>query len=109
MGEVKMSRTYDLACTDCKKAIWIGQYGGGSGHIYTGNNQTMRLLNDFLWEHSGHSLIFVDDEILDDDYEEMVAPGWFSSWQPGRFPIDGWVFVHIPSNREWVLEDFNRI
>lgn len=68
-----MSRTYDLVCTKCKKALWIGQAGGGAerGHIYTGDQKVMRDLNAFLWDHMDHPLVFCNDEGLDDDIEEV--------------------------------------
>lgn len=63
-----MSRTYDIACTQCRKALWIGQASVGqrSGRIYSGESKTMAALNAFLWEHRDHPLIFTDDEKLDD-------------------------------------------
>lgn len=67
-----MSRTYDIACTQCKKALWIGQAGGGRerGHIYSGEAATMAALNEFLWDHADHPLIFTNDANLD-DYDEV--------------------------------------
>lgn len=67
-----MSRTYDIACTQCKKALWIGQVGGSNerGYIYSGEPRTMAALNEFLWDHAGHPLIFTMGENLE-DYEEV--------------------------------------
>jgi len=60
---ITMSRTYSIACKDCRKSLWIG--GGrksGPKCIYTGEKETMAELEKFLFAHLGHSLIFVDDE-----------------------------------------------
>jgi len=67
-----MSQTYDIACRQCKKALWIGQTSGGEphGHIYSGVPNTMALLNTFLWAHLGHPLVFCKDSELD-DYDEI--------------------------------------
>lgn len=74
-----MSRTYSIACTQCKKHLWIGQ---GSGYdkieklkIYTAPDNRIRL-EKFLIEHYRHPLIFDDNcEHLPDDYEEVTNYG----------------------------------
>lgn len=68
-----MSRTYDIICTECKKALWIAQAGGGNprGHIYK-TPEALADLDKFLWDHEGHSLKFVNDQTLDcEGYEEI--------------------------------------
>ncbi len=59
-----MSRTYDILCIDCKKALWVGQ-GRQNGQRYIYKAEThLKELEDFLFSHMGHKLIFDDDEKL---------------------------------------------
>jgi hypothetical protein len=51
-----MSRTYSIACTQCRKHLWIGQASHAEG---------MRIYSDvrgkqarFYVEHEGHPLVF---------------------------------------------------
>ena len=66
-----MSRTYAIACTQCKKSLWIGQAGGGSDqvYLYLGDGKTDAALEKFLSGHEGHPLVF-KDEIFLDGYSE---------------------------------------
>lgn len=69
-----MSKTYSIACTQCKKKLWIGQSGLGGEILYYGEPKMMETLKDFLFTHAGHQLVF--DENMDSDmcrYED-VAP-----------------------------------
>ena len=70
-----MSRTYSIACSQCKKHLWIAQ---GSGYhkitkvtVYNANKYREALENFFI-EHYRHPLIFDDNtESLPSDYEEV--------------------------------------
>jgi hypothetical protein len=64
-----MSRTYDIACDQCKVALWIGQAGSGNerGYIYT-DAERLRALNQFLWDHVEHPLVFKVDWL--NEYKE---------------------------------------
>lgn len=74
-----MSRTYSIACTQCKKSLWVAQ---GHGYpkperltFYSGEPETMRALTQFLIDHFQHPLVFDDNcEGGLDDYED-VTPG----------------------------------
>lgn len=68
-----MSKTFSIACTKCKKHLWIGQKPSVSrkGHIYS-CPKIHRHLTEFLFEHTQHELIF--DENCDSvigDFEEV--------------------------------------
>lgn len=69
-----MSRTASIFCIDCKKSAWISQtHGGPVYHLYHG--EYLALLQTFLNEHKGHSLIFEDDEEMDiDEFEHDYGP-----------------------------------
>lgn len=64
-----MSATKYIACTDCRKYLWIGQ----GSIIYTGESDVMEALRKFLiFDHNSssggapHNLIMVDDcELVD--------------------------------------------
>lgn len=63
-----MSRTYAIACTQCKKQLWIGQTHLGSetdGFLYLDEPPTIRALERFLWAHVGHPLVYTNDVGLD--------------------------------------------
>lgn len=69
-----MSRTYDLVCLRCKKALWIAQglpEGEESKVFYSGDLKTMPALKTFLFSHEEHELQFINDEKLGDDIEEV--------------------------------------
>lgn len=54
-----MSHTYDIACKDCKQNLWIGQgWNEKDFKIYTGKNDCMDKLKNFLFAHMGHRLVF---------------------------------------------------
>ena len=53
-----MSRTYSLACKDCKVHLWIGQgHAGLLGHLYT-TAAHIEALTRFLNSHMKHNLVF---------------------------------------------------
>lgn len=58
-----MSRTFEIACPDTKKKLWIGQ--GSSNDMstfYSGEPETMKKLGDFINAHLGKMLIVLDSE-----------------------------------------------
>lgn len=58
-----MSTTYSIVCDECKKSCWVGQ----GDRIYA-----YRYIADFLHEHTGHSLRFLNDHVgdeLSENYE----------------------------------------
>ena len=64
-----MSDTYDLVCHDCRKRIWIGQSGNP---LYYGAQKLMDILCDFLIDHQGHYLGYVNTTVIDVyDYDEV--------------------------------------
>lgn len=61
-----MSRTYVIACHDCRTSLWIGQGANGktfdeNGYIYT-TPPAIAGLSKFLKTHQGHHLEFNHDE-----------------------------------------------
>lgn len=69
-----MSRTYSIACMDCKQSLWIGQASCESKRIYSGNEAIMGELESFLYAHEGHNLKFVNDcEEPVVDFEEFLT------------------------------------
>lgn len=66
-----MSRTYDIACHDCKVKLWIGQGSGDSAYLYT-TQEHLKAMRDFLFFHQRHELEFGDDEPMAlDDYKAL--------------------------------------
>lgn len=59
-----MSVTYHIVCTACKEKLWVGQ----GGHIYKGK-EYIKALEEFLYKHLEHNLMFVS-EFLDQTLEE---------------------------------------
>lgn len=53
-----MSVTYSIGCKDCKESIWIGQTIEEVSIIYFADEENMKALNNFLYFHIGHNLIF---------------------------------------------------
>lgn len=61
-----MSRTFSIACMECKKALWIGQAPHGTDSPYIHDDEkTQRKLRDFLVLHIGHGLKFDSDFAFD--------------------------------------------
>lgn len=66
-----MSRTFDIACHDCRVKLWIGQAAEGKQYIYQTERDHKRL-TDFLYTHQRHRLEFGDDEHMAlDDYKSI--------------------------------------
>ena len=61
-----MSVTYNIQCDDCKKTLWIGQ----GDYIYTAT-PGIKSFAKFLHDHMNHRLMFVNDENVNDDYEDL--------------------------------------
>lgn len=66
IGANKMSRTYNLCCTECSKRIWIGQTDADQPgfRLYHGGDHT-EALTLFLAKHEGHELRVVEDNELE--------------------------------------------
>ena len=59
-----MSRTYDIACHDCRVVLWIGQ---DSRVYYTVGD--LKKQREFFYGHIGHRLEFNDAETLSARYD----------------------------------------
>ncbi len=59
-----MSRTYNIVCDDCGKYLWVGQ----GNKIYRG--EEMDEFSEFLHNHEGHSLRFLESQDVPAKYEE---------------------------------------
>ncbi len=60
-----MSATFSFVCDDCKKSCWAGQ----NTYIYKYD-----YVADFLHDHLGHRLRFINDLVDDEkaeDYDEV--------------------------------------
>lgn len=57
-----MANDYVISCSKCKKALDIGTHHG----IYFAEEDTMKELSDFLFDHTGHKLIFDDRQYFDE-------------------------------------------
>lgn len=61
-----------MACVKCKKALHVAQDGLGGFTFYWGQEDTMRLLRDFLRDHylcempDGNGVRFIPDHLTDD-------------------------------------------
>ena len=64
-----MSKTFSIACNDCKVHFWISQANHDRGHIYTGEKHAAAL-HKFLMDHRKHSLVF--DENCESDIAEYM-------------------------------------
>lgn len=66
-----MSRTYSIACHDCRIHLWIGQASSGKGHLYS-TPENMRAMYDFMVHHEGHRLEYGNNCLPPiDEYEEI--------------------------------------
>lgn len=75
-----MSTTYNLVCTTCKEAIWIGQSNSTTRfYLYTADEVVIDHLQKFLLKHRSesvwyhpekldHVLAFINDQPDLDDY-----------------------------------------
>ncbi len=69
-----MARTYGLACTECKRYVWIAQRGVTDKTQIYDTEEIREALKAFLFEHIGHPLVFEDTEPLSvDDYVDVTA------------------------------------
>lgn len=72
-----MSRTFEIACPETKKKLWIGQ--GSSDNMstfYSGEPETMEQLGHFFNAHLGKMLVVVDsDHWLLDGFEKWEGEG----------------------------------
>lgn len=68
-----MSTTYSIVCLQCRVELWIGQ----GTYIYTAEPETMQSLQEFLFAHKGHPLIFENDSATDDIVEGDLVPEWY--------------------------------
>ena len=72
LGRVRkatMSKTYDIACHDCRVVLWIGQESLGSNHRIYSTEEDLRKQRDFFYGHIGHRLEFNDGEVLSAKYD----------------------------------------
>ncbi len=66
-----MSMTFEIACIDCRKQLWVGQTTRREGSCglflygYADENGDMHLAR-FLKEHQGHELRFYCDDCTDE-------------------------------------------
>jgi len=69
-----MSQTFSIACTQCKKHLWIAQASYDNqfkGHLYSTKRHTEALFI-FLMKHRGHPLVFNENCEGDiADFEEI--------------------------------------
>jgi len=86
-----MSKTFSIACTQCKKQLWIAQ---GHGYpiptklsFYSGEPETIEALENFLMDHFKHPLIF-DENCESDlmDYEDMTPDVMTNRHDSGTVP-----------------------
>lgn len=61
-----MSMCYNIQCDDCKKVLWVGQ----RDYIYS-SKEHLKAFAKFLHDHINHELKFVNDENIEDDYEDV--------------------------------------
>jgi hypothetical protein len=73
-----MSRTFSIACTQCRKSLWVAQglgYPKPENLIFYSGAEPILALEQFLLEHFQHPLVFDDNcEGEIEDYED-VTPG----------------------------------
>jgi hypothetical protein len=71
-----MSNCTGFACRDCKRLIVTGSLKVA---IYWDETALRPSLHQFLLEHLGHALMFVDA----DNFDEQFEPGWSEiEWRP---------------------------
>lgn len=73
-----MSRTYAIACTQCREQLWIGQ---SQSPLYYSEPDRMAQLSRFLVTHRDHPLVYKDDEFLPDykEFENLDEREWEDS------------------------------
>ena len=68
-----MSRTFSIACRDCREGLWIAQASAGKGHVY-GTREHLDALYQFLMKHQEHALVFDENcESEIGDFSEFEA------------------------------------
>lgn len=63
-----MANDFNIACTQCKHCLDVGTHHG----IYFASEIVMEELNNFLFEHQGHKLLFEDAQFFETE-EEPIA------------------------------------
>lgn len=73
-----MSRTFCIACQDCKIQLWIGQ---DRVPLYWGNTGVMKRLSLFLKAHEDHRLEYCCDERVEEylEFESVDHEGFEDS------------------------------
>lgn len=78
-----MSKTYSLVCPTTKRSFWIGT-GSGAGYGLYRSEAHIAAFGQWLLEHKGKELLFVDDDETGDEGDEYTCDNI------GRgFPPDG--------------------
>jgi hypothetical protein len=65
-----MSRTFEIVCHETRQTLWIGQ-GKDLNCFYSSNLEVMNKLGRFLQATLGKTLIVLDSEYVDSDYQEF--------------------------------------
>jgi hypothetical protein len=68
MDKGNMSRTFSIACMQCRVHLWIAQSTCGGSLYHTPEN--IEALRKFLFDHVGHPLKF--DDNCETDISEMT-------------------------------------
>lgn len=68
-----MPITYYVACKECKEALWIGQSTGGNDPYICKGVERLNLLEEFLFEHRGHDLVFEDKQYIFGNITDTVV------------------------------------
>lgn len=64
-----MSTTYNLVCTTCKEAIWIGQSNANAPfYLYTADEVVINHLQKFLLKHRSQVVLHHPDDQLKLDH-----------------------------------------
>lgn len=69
-----MSDTLHLACVQCKKELWVGQYNSRQAYLYS-TDEDRDKFDRFYREHRGHDIRLVNMggldtlDLLDDQCE----------------------------------------
>jgi hypothetical protein len=71
-----MSNTFSLVCHETRQRVWIGQGWGMMTTLYSGEQQAMDDLREFLNLTAGKPLQFICDDVASDDvfgYERVSS------------------------------------
>ena len=66
-----MGMTFEVACIDCKKALWVGQDSAGSLPYLYKDDKNITALEKFLFNHRGHKLVFEESNYIFDEVTEQ--------------------------------------